>query len=110
MVFELQFLNPLGAGQDVIQRGHEDARVQAGVDPVVHLDQDRGRDEQGLIDGLDEPSAGRVVGVAPVERCVERPCVEDQRHGRGIGRSSAVRRAVSWWPESPMPRLFGFGR
>lgn len=55
---------------------------------------------------LDDEGAG----VAAVERGVEGSRVEDQRQGRGSGRSSEAVRAVSWRPEAPMPRERGLGR
>ena len=46
-----------------------------------------------------------------LDRPVERPnVVEDQRHARGPGRSSADLRVVSRAPDEPTPRLRGGGR
>jgi hypothetical protein len=51
-----------------------------------------------------------MVIVAAIERSIQRASVEDQRHERGSGRSSADRRATSLVPEEPTPRLRGSGR
>ena len=50
-----------------------------------------------------------VISVTAIQRCVERARVEDQRHGRGTGRSSPARRAVSATPDALLPRLRGRG-
>jgi hypothetical protein len=109
---ELRLVEPLNDRQlqDVVEEGHEHAGMEALVDPIVDLHQHGGGDDQGLLGFLDEAPARRVVGIASVERGVQWTRIEDQRHERGSGRSRAVRRAVSEWPEAPMPKLRGRGR
>ena len=99
----------VGARFDVGKQGYQGARIEPLMDPVVDLDEDRRRNHEGFIGRLDQCAACRVIGVGPVKGRVQRSGVEDQRHERGSGRSFAVRRAVSVVPESPIPRLLGFG-
>lgn len=106
----MEVFDAVRARIDVVKKRHENTGMKPRMDPVVHLDKHRGRDDQRLLGLFDEPAACLVVGIAPIERCVQRPGVEDQRHGGGSGRSSPARRAVSQWPEAPMPRLRGRGR
>ena len=90
-----QSFHAVGAGNDVVKEGNEYADMQARVDPVVDFDEDRCGNDQRLLRRLDEPAAGWMVRIASIKRGVEGPGIQDQRHGRGAGRSSAVRRAVS---------------
>jgi len=94
---------------DVAQQRHERTRMEAPMDPVVDFDEDWRRDDQLFVGGLDQSTTSPVIRVGPVEGRVQRSGVEDQRHARGSGRSSALRRAVSDVPEAPIPRLLGFG-
>lgn len=110
VIRSLKVFDAIRARLDVVEQGHKDTWMQAGVNPVVHFDEYRRRDYQRFLGFFDEPPARSVIGVASVERRVQRPGIEDQRHGRGSGRSSPARRAVSECPDAPMPRLRGRGR
>jgi hypothetical protein len=95
---------------DVGQQGHQHAGVQRPLDQVVDFDQDRTRDQERLVRLFNQSAATLVIIVATVERRIQRTGVEDQRQGRGSGRSSVDRRAVSLSPDDPTPRLRGRGR
>ena len=97
-------------GTDVVQESDKDPCVEPGVNPVVELHQHGCRNDKRLVRILDELPTCCMIGVAPIQSGVERTGVEDQRHDRGVGRSSPARRPVSEWPEAPIPRLRGFGR
>lgn len=105
----LKVFDAVRARLDVVEEGDKNTGMQPSVNPVIHFDEHRRRDDQPLLGFFDEPPACSVVGVASVERRVQRPGIEDQRHGRGSGRSSPARRAVSECPDAPMPRLRGRG-
>jgi hypothetical protein len=83
--------------------------VEALVNPVVHLDEDRGWDDERLLGSFDELATSSMVSVATIERRVEWTGIENQRHARGRLRSTPVRHAVSLLPEAPTPRLRGRG-
>jgi len=95
MVLELDGLDAIGPAKDVVEERDKNARMQAGVNPVIDLDQDRSRDDQDLRGALDELPTARVIGIAAVERRIQGARVQDQRHERGSIRSSPARRAVS---------------
>ena len=105
-----QVLHPVGSGRHVVEEGEQHSGVQAKVDPVVDLHEHRRRDDARLLALFDQRSAGGMIGVATIERRVQRTRVEDQRHAFGVGRSSPARRAVSQCPDAPTPRLRGTGR
>jgi hypothetical protein len=94
-IVELKLFDSVCASQDVVEQGHEHSSVHARVDPVVHLHEHGGGNDEHLIGMLDQLPATGVIGIAPIERCVERACIEDQRHDLGSGRSFPDRRAVS---------------
>jgi hypothetical protein len=68
----LQFLNSVGANDNVVEEGNKYSRVQAVVHPVVHLHQDRRWDDQRLIRFLNEPAADRVIRIIPIEGGIQR--------------------------------------
>ena len=88
------------------------------MDPIVYLDEHWCRHNQRLSGCLDEAPTCPVIGIAAIQRSIERSGIEDQRHdqrydqrqARGVGRSSAVRRAVSLYQDAPIPKLRGRGR
>ena len=105
----LKIFDRIRAVLDVGNERDEDAGVEALVDPVVDLPQDRGRNHAHLVGRLDQRPASAVIRVCPVEGGIQRARVENQRHSRGSGRSTAVRLAVPVEPEAPRPRLRGIG-
>ncbi len=66
----LKVLDAVRARLDIVEEGHENAGMQAGVNPVVHLHEHRRRDDQRLLGFFDEPPGGNVISVASVERSV----------------------------------------
>ena len=99
----------VGAGLDVREERDEHTRMQQLMDPVVDFDENWRRDHERFVSGLDQRSTGSMIGIGAVEGCVQGSRVEDQRHGRGSGRSSLLRLAVSDDPDAPIPRLRGLG-
>ncbi len=77
VVVVMQFLDAVGARDDVIEQCDENAGVQPLVDPVVHLHQYGGWDYQRLGCRVNECSAGGVVLVVPIKRCEEWACIEN---------------------------------
>ncbi len=77
VVVRLKVLDPVGPCNDVVEEPEEDPRVQAPMNPVVHFNQDRSGNDPRLISLLDESTTGPMVLVAPVERSVEGPGIED---------------------------------
>jgi hypothetical protein len=90
VILGLQFLDAKGASDNVVQEGRQYALMQADMDPVVHLHQDRRRYNERFVRCLYELAARGVVGIAPVEGGVEWPCVQDQRHERDSASSGGV--------------------
>jgi hypothetical protein len=52
---------------DVTEEGNESPGVETLVDPVVHFDEDRRRDDKRLIGRLDQRPTGGVVCIRAVE-------------------------------------------
>lgn len=100
----------VGTGRDILEKDHEYARMETLVNPIIHLDQNGGWDDEGFPCAFDELATPGVIRVAAIERRVQWSRVENQRHERGMGRRSPLSRAVSRVPESPTPRLRGRGR
>jgi hypothetical protein len=65
------------AGIHIVQQCDKHARVQALVNPVVHLNQDRRRNDERFVRRLNELSAATVRGIIAVKRGVQRTRVED---------------------------------
>ena len=77
MVVDTQVLDPIRSRCDVVQKCHENADVQALVDPVVHFDEHgRGNDER-LARLFDQLPAGCMVLVAAIEGRVQRTRIEN---------------------------------
>ena len=100
----------IGALVYVRQKRDQHSGMQAALDQVIDFYENRARNQDRLTCLLDQPPTACVVVVAAVERGKERSGVKDQRQGRGSGRSSPARRAVSGLPDDPTPRLRGRGR
>lgn len=101
--------HPVGTSGDVLQQAVE--RGWPGRPTVVlHLDQDRCRDQAWLARTGNEPRTRFMVGVADVQGGDQGTSVEDQRHGSGVKTSSsAVRRALTISAQSTVPTLSGAG-
>lgn len=110
VVLDGEVLDQVRACDHVVEKRPQHAGMHPRVDPGVDLDQYGRRDDERFVGVLDESARGGVVGIATVERGVQRARVEDQHLERGGGRSSPAVRAVSEVPDAPMPRLFGGGR
>jgi len=68
VIFNVQLLNPIRAGNNIIDQGQKDAHVQAGMNPVVHFDQHRCGYHQWLVGRLNKLAAGSVICIAPIQR------------------------------------------
>lgn len=67
VIDRLQILNLVGPRLDVVEKGNQHPWVQPLVDPIVDLNEHRGRDNQRFVRRLDEPPARRIVVVAAIE-------------------------------------------
>lgn len=77
VIFGPQFLNSVGAGKDVVEKGEENSDVQPGVHEPVHFNQHGRGDDQRLRSVLQKIKAPLVLGIGSVEGRVQRPGVED---------------------------------
>ena len=85
-----QVFDPVGAIRHIVEQRDQHARMKSGVDEVIHFDQHRRGNHQRLGGLLDQAPTGPVVGIVAIQGSVQRARVQDQRQGRGTGRSIAV--------------------
>jgi hypothetical protein len=108
IVISGESFDPVGAGDDVVKQCGQYSGVQPGMNPVVHLDEDWSGNDQRFLGRLDEPAAGGVVGIAPIQRGVDRcPGSAPRTRLRALLRCAPC---LSAWPDAPTPRLRGCGR
>jgi hypothetical protein len=71
VVLGVQFLNAIGASNDIVQESHQNAGVEANVNPVVHFHQHGRWNDQRLSSFFKETAADYVIGVAPVKGSIQ---------------------------------------
>lgn len=71
-------LDPICAGEQVVQKGVPHRRGEPLVTPVIELGQNQRRDDEVLVGAEDQIGAARVVGICCVKTGEQRAGVEDR--------------------------------
>ncbi len=66
-----QVFNAVGAAANVFQERHQDARMQANMNPVVHLHQYGRWNHQGVVSFFNQVAASGVFSIAPAKSSVQ---------------------------------------
>lgn len=77
VVLDGEILDQVRTCGHVVEKRPQDAGMHPRVDEGVDLDQNGRRDDERFVGVLDEGARGGVVGIATIERGVERARVED---------------------------------
>jgi hypothetical protein len=77
VILRPQLFDTKGASDDIVEERNERTGMHADVHPVVDLCEDRRRDDERLFGLLDQRPARRVIGVAAVQRRVQRTSIKD---------------------------------